>query len=65
MLPQKTAALFLRKQNMEFLKEHFFAVIISAYFLIINIIGFAMAYADKKKAENGKWRTPESTLFFV
>lgn len=50
---------------MDLLKEHFFAVIIAAYFLIINIIGFAMAFADKKKAENGKWRIPEATLFFV
>lgn len=50
---------------MDFFKEHFAAVIIAAYFLIINITGFAMAYSDKKKAVNGKRRISEKALFFV
>lgn len=50
---------------MDLLKEHFTSVIIAAYFLIINIIGFALAYSDKKKAINEKRRIPEKTLFFV
>ena len=33
------------------------------YFLIINLITFLAMYIDKKKAEKGKWRTKESTLF--
>lgn len=40
-------------------------VIIAAYFLIINIIGFAMAFSDKRKAEKGRRRIPEATLFGV
>lgn len=45
--------------------KHPIAVIIAVYFLIINIIGFAMAFSDKRKAEKGKRRIPEATLFFV
>lgn len=50
---------------MDILKQHSIAAIIAAYFVIINIIGFAMAFSDKRKAENGKRRIPEPTLFFV
>ena len=31
----------------------------------MNIIGFAIMGADKKKAKNGAWRVKESTLFLV
>ena len=33
------------------------------YLLAINIIAFAFAYADKRKAIKGKWRISEGTLF--
>lgn len=45
--------------------KHPIAVIIAIYFIIINIIGFAMAHSDKKRAEKGKRRIPEATLFGV
>lgn len=50
---------------MDILKQHPIAASIAAYFVIINIIGFAMAFSDKRKAENGKRRISEPTLFFV
>ena len=39
--------------------------IIAGYLIIMNIIGFAIMGADKKKAKNGAWRVKESTLFLV
>ena len=33
------------------------------YFLLINIIAFALMGADKKKAKTNAWRIPEKTLF--
>lgn len=35
------------------------------YFATINIIGFLIMLIDKKKAERGKWRIPEKTIFIV
>ena len=35
----------------------------SIYLIIINIIAFLAMYIDKRKAEQGKWRIEESTLF--
>ena len=35
------------------------------YFIIINIIGFLIMLIDKRKAEQGKWRIPEKTIFIV
>ncbi len=35
------------------------------YFIIINIIGFLIMLIDKRKAEKGKWRIPEKTIFIV
>lgn len=35
------------------------------YFLIINLIGFLIMLMDKRKAEKGKWRIPEKTLFII
>lgn len=32
--------------------------------LVFNIFSFAMYLIDKKKAEENKWRTKESTLLF-
>lgn len=33
------------------------------YLVIINVIAFLAMYIDKRKAEKGKWRVEESTLF--
>ena len=35
------------------------------YFIIINIIGFLIMLIDKRKAEKGKWRIPEKTIFII
>lgn len=34
-----------------------------AYFLIVNLIGFALMGIDKAKARKRAWRIPEATLF--
>lgn len=39
--------------------------IIVIYIVIINIIGFAIMGADKRKAKKNAWRIPEKTLFLV
>ena len=38
---------------------------IAIYLLIINIIGFFAMWIDKRKAEKGKWRIKEKTLFII
>lgn len=40
-------------------------LIVSAYFLIVNLIGFAIMGIDKRKAVKGAFRIPEATLFVV
>lgn len=35
------------------------------YLLIINLIGFFAMLSDKRKAQRGKWRIPEQTLFII
>ena len=35
------------------------------FLALINLISFAMCFADKKKAQRGKWRIPESTLLWM
>ena len=35
------------------------------YLIIINIIGFLVMYIDKQKAQKGKWRIPEKTIFII
>ena len=35
------------------------------YLIIINIIGFLIMYIDKRKAEKGKWRISEKTIFII
>lgn len=42
-----------------------FTVSLIIYICVINIIGFILMGADKKKAVQGKWRIRESTLFLV
>lgn len=35
------------------------------YLVVINIIGFLAMWIDKRKAERGKWRIKEKTLFMI
>lgn len=35
------------------------------YIIIINITGFFLMFADKRKAIKGRWRIPEKTLFLT
>jgi len=35
------------------------------YLLIINLYGIFLMYSDKKKSIKGKWRVPETSLFFI
>lgn len=38
---------------------------IAAYFILVNLIGFALMGIDKRKAIKGAFRIPEATLFIV
>ena len=40
-------------------------ILIVAYLIIINIIGFILPPVDKSKAKKNKWRIRERTLFIV
>ena len=40
-------------------------LIITAYFVFVNLLGFALMGIDKKKAIKGAFRIPEATLFMV
>lgn len=40
-------------------------ILIIAYFIIINIAGFASMGIDKAKAKKHAWRIPEATLFSI
>lgn len=35
------------------------------YLIVVNILGFLIMLIDKKKAEKGKWRIQEKTIFIV
>lgn len=35
------------------------------YVIAINLMAFLAMYIDKKKAQKGKWRIKESTLFML
>lgn len=35
------------------------------YLVVINIIGFLAMWLDKRKAQKGKWRIQEKTLFLI
>lgn len=35
------------------------------YLVVINIIGFFAMWLDKRKAQKGKWRIQEKTLFLI
>lgn len=43
--------------------KHLAIILLIAYLLIVNLIGFILMGADKKKAQSGAWRIPEKTLF--
>ncbi|MCM1326706.1 MAG: DUF1294 domain-containing protein [Bacteroidales bacterium] len=38
-------------------------ILLIAYLIIVNIIGFAMMGIDKKRAIRGAWRISEASLF--
>ena len=40
-------------------------IIITAYLIVINLIGFIEMGVDKKRAERKAWRIPEASLFTV
>lgn len=40
-------------------------ILIIAYFVIINIIGYVSMGLDKRKAKRHVWRIPEATLFSI
>ncbi|MBQ7955730.1 MAG: DUF1294 domain-containing protein [Lachnospiraceae bacterium] len=40
-------------------------LLVCAYFLVLNLIGFAIMGIDKHKAVKGAFRIPEATLFVV
>ena len=40
-------------------------IIFAAIYVVINIIAYLVYGRDKRKAENGAWRTPEKTLIIV
>ncbi|USB33864.1 DUF1294 domain-containing protein [Paenibacillus sp. YPG26] len=40
-------------------------LVIGLWFVIINLIGYAVMSEDKKKAQRRKERTPERTLFLL
>ena len=35
------------------------------YLIVINIIGFLAMWLDKRKAQKGRWRIQEKTLFMI
>lgn len=42
-----------------------YEIILVVVFGVMSIIGFASMGIDKKKAQEGKWRTKEATLFLI
>ena len=50
-------------ENYGILPQIKISTIIPIYIIAINIIGFLIMLIDKKKAEKGKWRIPEKTIF--
>lgn len=42
-----------------------YAIVLIVVFAVMSTIGFASMGIDKKKAEKGKWRTKEATLFLI
>lgn len=44
---------------------HWYHWLLMAYLIFINIFAFAITVIDKNKAQKGKWRIRESTLFIT
>lgn len=42
-----------------------YEIVLIIAFGVMTLIGFASMGIDKKKAEEGKWRTKEATLFAI
>lgn len=42
-----------------------YEIILIIVFGVMTIVGFASMGIDKKKAQEGKWRTKEATLFAI
>ena len=42
-----------------------YQIIITCVFAAMSLLGFAIMGIDKAKAQNGKWRVKEATLFAV
>lgn len=40
-------------------------IMVLAYLLIVNMIGFVLMFVDKKRAQNNQWRIKEVTLFLT
>lgn len=40
-------------------------LVIAAYFLLVNLIGFGSMGIDKRKAVKGTFRIPEANLFII
>lgn len=40
-------------------------LVITGYFLLVNLIGFGIMGIDKRKAVKGTFRIPEATLFII
>lgn len=47
------------------LEEIFSIKNIIIYLIVINLIAFFIMCLDKRKAQKGKWRIPENTLFLI
>ena len=43
----------------------FLFTILAIYLVLINLDAFLLMRSDKRRAERGKWRIPEATLFLV
>ena len=39
--------------------------ILTVWLIVINLVGFAQMYVDKRRAKMNKWRIPETQLFLV
>lgn len=39
--------------------------LIAVFLLFMNLLGFALMFADKRRAKRGRWRIRERTLFLV
>ena len=52
-------------KGMKFFMELQLSEMLLIYLIVVNIIGFLIMLIDKKKAEKGKWRIQEKTIFII